>query len=73
MLHDAIWGLDVSTWWAELFILNSCVFQCVAFRDIAAQAPTHILVVPRKPIVRMSEAKDSDAAVSFIAHLNNRP
>ncbi|CAJ1067096.1 histidine triad nucleotide-binding protein 1 [Xyrichtys novacula] len=36
---------------------------CVAFPDAAPQAPTHILVVPKKPIVRMSEAEDSDAAL----------
>lgn len=42
-----------------------CVLQCVAFSDITPQAPTHILVVPKKPIVRMSEVEDSDAAVSF--------
>lgn len=42
-----------------------CVWQCVAFSDVAPQAPTHILVVPKKPIVRMSEVEDSDAAVSF--------
>lgn len=43
----------------------SLVFQCVAFNDISPQAPTHILVVPKKPIVRMAEAEDSDAAVSM--------
>ena len=32
-----------------------------AFRDINPQAPAHILSVPRKPIPRISDAKDSDA------------
>ncbi|KAF7220185.1 adenosine 5'-monophosphoramidase HINT1 [Nothobranchius furzeri] len=36
---------------------------CVAFPDIAPQAPTHILVVPKKPIVQLSQAEDSDAAL----------
>jgi histidine triad (HIT) family protein len=33
----------------------------VAFRDINAQAPTHILVVPRKPVVNVAEADPEDA------------
>lgn len=33
---------------------------CVAFHDIAPQAPTHILVIPRKPIARLSLAEDGD-------------
>ncbi|XP_072246824.1 adenosine 5'-monophosphoramidase HINT1 [Leuresthes tenuis] len=37
--------------------------QCVAFHDVAPQAPTHILVVPKKPIVQLSQAEDSDAAL----------
>lgn len=41
--------------------------QCVAFRDISPQAPTHILVVPRKAIVRIDEASGTDAAV--LGHL----
>jgi len=32
----------------------------VAFRDIRPQAPTHVLIVPRKPILRMAEAKPED-------------
>lgn len=37
--------------------------QCVAFNDISPQAPTHILVVPKKPIVQLSQAEDDDAAL----------
>ena len=33
---------------------------CLAFRDISPQAPTHILVVPKKPIPRVSEASSED-------------
>ncbi len=40
-----------------------CVLQCVAFKDISAQAPTHFLVIPRKPIPQLSKAEDSDAEV----------
>ncbi len=40
---------------------------CFAIRDINPQAPTHILIIPRKPIPRMSEAGDGDAAT--LAHL----
>ncbi|GHB89944.1 histidine triad nucleotide-binding protein [Cerasicoccus arenae] len=40
---------------------------CLAFRDIAAQAPTHLLVIPKTPIIRIGEAEDSDAAV--LGHL----
>jgi len=40
---------------------------CVAFRDIAPQAPVHLLVVPRKPIPRIAEAGDEDQ--ELIGHL----
>jgi histidine triad (HIT) family protein len=39
----------------------------VAFRDIKPQAPTHVLIVPRKPIPRMSEAKPEDQQI--LGHL----
>jgi histidine triad (HIT) family protein len=34
--------------------------RCVCFRDIAPQAPTHLLLVPRKPIPRIGEATSDD-------------
>jgi histidine triad (HIT) family protein len=36
---------------------------CFAFRDIAPQAPVHILIVPRKAIPRVGLADDGDEAV----------
>ena len=39
----------------------------VAFRDIKPQAPTHVLIVPRKPIPRIAEAKPEDQQV--LGHL----
>ncbi|KYO20634.1 adenosine 5'-monophosphoramidase HINT1 [Alligator mississippiensis] len=41
--------------------------QCIAFHDISPQAPVHFLVVPKKPIVQLSEAQDSDE--SLLGHL----
>ncbi|KAK2921686.1 histidine triad nucleotide-binding protein 1 [Channa argus] len=40
---------------------------CVAFPDVSPQAPTHILVVPKKPIVQLSQAEEGDAAL--LGHL----
>jgi histidine triad (HIT) family protein len=39
----------------------------LAFRDIAPQAPTHVLIVPKKPIPRISEAGPEDHQV--LGHL----
>jgi len=33
----------------------------VAFRDLSPQAPTHLLVIPRKPIRSLNEAEPDDA------------
>ncbi|KAJ8007432.1 hypothetical protein DPEC_G00117440 [Dallia pectoralis] len=41
--------------------------QCIAFHDVAPQAPTHFLVVPKRQIVQLSKADDSDAAL--LGHL----
>ncbi len=37
--------------------------HAVAFRDLHAVAPTHILVVPRLPIAKLSDATDEHALV----------
>ena len=34
--------------------------MCLAFHDVAPQAPTHILVIPKKPIPRLTEVTDAD-------------
>jgi histidine triad (HIT) family protein len=39
----------------------------VAFRDINPKAPTHVLIVPRKPIPRIAEASAEDHRV--LGHL----
>ena len=41
--------------------------HCIAFRDVAPQAPLHVLVVPRRPIRSLGEAATSDAAL--LGHL----
>ena len=33
----------------------------LAFDDIAPQAPVHVLVIPKKPLVNLSDASDADA------------
>lgn len=39
----------------------------LAFRDIKPQAPTHVLVIPKKPIPRIAEAKPEDHKI--LGHL----
>lgn len=41
--------------------------QVLAFRDVNPQAPTHILIVPKKPIPRLAEAVAGDAPL--LGHL----
>ncbi|MCA9154711.1 MAG: HIT domain-containing protein, partial [Planctomycetales bacterium] len=41
--------------------------HCLAFRDIQPQAPTHVLVIPRKEIPSLAELADEDQAL--IGHI----
>ena len=36
---------------------------CLAFRDIAPKAPTHVLVIPKKPIVSLIDLTDEDEMI----------
>lgn len=40
---------------------------CLAFRDIVPQAPIHILLIPKQPIVKVSDATEADQ--SLLGHL----
>ena len=40
---------------------------CVAINDINPQAPTHVLIIPRKPIPRLVDAQADDQAL--LGHL----
>ena len=40
---------------------------CLCFRDIAPQAPTHLLLIPKKPITRIALATPEDQ--SLLGHL----
>ena len=41
--------------------------KCLAFKDITPQAPTHILVIPRKPIPSLKQIKKEDQ--ELLGHL----
>ena len=40
---------------------------CLAFHDVAPQAPTHVLVIPKKPIPSLAEAETADE--QLLGHL----
>ena len=41
--------------------------QCLAFHDVAPQAPIHVLVIPKKAIVSVATVADDDA--ELVAHM----
>ena len=41
--------------------------RALAFRDVAPQAPVHVLVIPKQPIRSLASATDDDAAL--LGHL----
>lgn len=40
---------------------------CLAFRDISPQAPTHVLLIPKQPIPKLSDVTPEDKAL--LGHL----
>ena len=40
---------------------------CLAFHDVAPQAPTHVLVIPKKPIPSLADLEGADEAL--VGHL----
>lgn len=36
---------------------------CLAFHDVAPQAPTHVLVIPKRPITSLAAVDEGDAAL----------
>ena len=40
---------------------------CLAFRDVNPQAPTHVLLIPKKEIARLADANAEDQSV--LGHL----
>ncbi|MEB3209570.1 MAG: HIT domain-containing protein, partial [Synechococcus sp.] len=41
--------------------------HCLAFRDVAPQAPVHVLVIPRQPIPELAQASAEDQGL--LGHL----
>lgn len=41
--------------------------HCIAIKDISPKAPTHLLVIPKKPIPRLVDATEDDKAL--LGHL----
>ena len=41
--------------------------HCIAIRDVNPQAPTHVLVIPKKLIIRVGESSDEDQ--TLLGHL----
>lgn len=37
--------------------------HCLAFHDVSPQAPTHVLVIPKKPIENVAGIDEEDAAL----------
>jgi histidine triad (HIT) family protein len=41
--------------------------RCLAFHDVAPQAPVHVLVIPKRPITSLADVGDEDAPL--LGHL----
>ena len=41
--------------------------RCLAFHDVNPQAPTHVLIIPKRPILSLAQLEPSDA--ELVGHL----
>jgi histidine triad (HIT) family protein len=41
--------------------------RCLAFHDVAPQAPVHVLVIPKQPIASLADVTEADA--DLLGHL----
>jgi histidine triad (HIT) family protein len=64
-MADTIFGKILSGEIPSEFIYED--EHCVAIHDINPQAPVHVLVIPRKPIEKLSDAEPEDQAL--LGHL----
>lgn len=46
--------------------------QCLAFRDVNPQAPTHVLIIPRREIRTHADIADADADLMGHLHIAAR-
>ena len=51
---------------ADIVFEDDC---CLAFHDVAPQAPTHVLVIPKKPIQSVDDISDADT--QLVGHIWN--
>ena len=44
------------------------ITKCLAFKDITPQAPTHILIIPRKPIPSLQTNKKRRSRITWVTY-----
>ena len=64
-MSDTIFGKIISGEIPSEFLYEDDL--CIAINDISPQAPVHVLVIPKKCIPRLVDAKDDDQAL--LGHL----
>ncbi len=46
---------------ADIVFEDDC---CLAFRDVAPQAPVHVLIIPKAPLRSLNDVTDEDVALA---------
>ncbi|XP_069736265.1 adenosine 5'-monophosphoramidase HINT2 isoform X1 [Phaenicophaeus curvirostris] len=60
-------GRGRSTRGCMIHLVPTVPWQCLVFRDVAPQAPVHFLVIPKRPIPRISRVGPQDT--ELLGHL----